>query len=189
MTHYFISRRISVLCLAIFALFFAGSAFAQTDATHGKDFYLTFFPNPTGTGEGLLKIRYVVPEGCRITAQYGNGAYLDNNKWYDAGVYTVDVNRSLCAQGFVSGTKSQKMLKVMADKDIGLFAINVIDGLLRRYHRAADHRPGARLYGSVAPTDIRPVGRRLLVHQRYRYGQAHYRHHPQAQRHAGGRKH
>ncbi|MDR0687177.1 MAG: IgGFc-binding protein, partial [Prevotellaceae bacterium] len=126
MTYYFISRRISGLCLAIFALFAAVGASAQTDATHGKEFYLTFFPNPTIHGEGSVKIRYVVPEDCRITAQYGDGNYLDNNKWYAAGVYTVDVTRSYCEQNFASGTISNRMLKVTATKDIGLFAINVI---------------------------------------------------------------
>jgi hypothetical protein len=127
MTRHFISRRISGLCLVMFALFAAGGASAQTDATHGKEFYLTFFPNPTSHGEGNVKIRYVVPKGCYITAQYGSGAYLDNQTWYDAGVYTVDVDRSLCGQGVVSGVRSEKMIKVTADEDIGLFAINVVE--------------------------------------------------------------
>ncbi|MDR0713918.1 MAG: T9SS type A sorting domain-containing protein [Bacteroidales bacterium] len=127
MKHHFIIYRMSALSLAMFFLFAVAPANAQTDATHGKEFYLTFFPNPTNNGEGNVKIRYVVPEGCSITAQYGDGTYLNNNTWYDAGVYTVDVTRSHCAQGFTNGTKSYKMIKVTSDKDIGLFAINVIN--------------------------------------------------------------
>jgi hypothetical protein len=115
----------SALCLVTFSLFAVMPVFAQTDATQGREFYLTFFPNPTATGEGIVKIRYVVPQGCYITAQYGDGTYLDNNKWYDAGVYTLDVERARCGQSFVSGRVSDKRIKVTATGDIGLFAINV----------------------------------------------------------------
>jgi hypothetical protein len=115
----------SAFCLVMFSFFAVMPAFAQTDATHGTEFYLTFFPNPTATGEGIVKIRYVVPEGCYITAQYGDGTYLDNSKWYDVGVYTLDVDRTRCEQGVASGTLSDKRIRVTATKDIGLFAINV----------------------------------------------------------------
>lgn len=95
---------------------------AQNSATEGTEFYVSFGPN---VNTPTAQIRYVVTETCQITAQYGDGTYLENAVVYTPGVYTKVVNMDKCfITSGVSGT-SNLSLKVTSTKKIGVFAINM----------------------------------------------------------------
>jgi hypothetical protein len=94
---------------------------AQSSATEGTDFYVTF-PNESGSYDNLSQISYVVTETCRITAQYGDGTYLDNDTTYTPGVYLRHLD---AAKSHITDTESgasDRMLHITATKNIGVYA-------------------------------------------------------------------
>jgi len=117
------------LLLTAYCLLFAATGYSQTSATEGTEFYVAFTNNylTAATHTGLAcQVRYVVTEGCYITAQYGDGTYLDNNVYYAPGVYTrnTDKTKSYYSQA-ASGTATQ-MIRITSTKNIGVFALNML---------------------------------------------------------------
>ncbi|MDR2809682.1 MAG: hypothetical protein LBB84_03885 [Tannerellaceae bacterium] len=100
------------------------SARAQDSATEGTDFYVTFTSN-NGSTTNICQIRYVVATTCRITAQYGDGTYLDNNVQYTPGVYTRDVDKSKCYTTSTTTGASRLMLHITSTQNIGVYALNM----------------------------------------------------------------
>lgn len=93
---------------------------AQNSATEGTEFYVSFGQNVTAP---VCQIRYIVTETCQITAQYGDGTYLENNVTYTPGVYTKSVDMNKC---YITGSGiSNLTLKVISTKKIGIFALNL----------------------------------------------------------------
>ena len=107
----------------------AATGYSQSNATEGTEFYVTFMNNngAAATNTGLAcQIRYVVTEACSITAQYGDGTYLENNAYYTPGVYTLDTDKTKSYyEANTSGT-STRMIKITSTKNIGVFALNML---------------------------------------------------------------
>ena len=103
--------------------------YAQNSATEGKEFYVNFTANNAnnaGSSGLVTQIRYVVSDTCYITAQYGDGTYLDNNVLYYPGTYTNNVDQNKCYTNASAGTTSNnKYIKVTSTKKIGLYALNM----------------------------------------------------------------
>ena len=96
---------------------------AQNSATEGKEFYFNLMDNQY---DPTLYVRYVVSQTCRITAQYGDGTYLDNNVQYTPGTYTKQVDKNKIYTASTSSVvTNNKYMKVTATEDIGLYAINL----------------------------------------------------------------
>jgi hypothetical protein len=112
----------ALICYISIAILFVPSARAQNSSTEGRDFYVTFTAN---TSTNACQIRYVVMTTCRITAQYGDGTYLDNDVLYTPGVYTkgVDVNKCRLGSGEQGGYN--KMLHITSTQNIGVYALNM----------------------------------------------------------------
>lgn len=103
---------------------------AQNSATEGKDFYISFTENHTydaNSTSSTCQIRYVVRTTCYITAQYGDGSYIDNNVLYVPGVYTkvIDKTKSQTDMTSAGSLESNKIIRITATENIGVFAINI----------------------------------------------------------------
>ncbi|MDR2389752.1 MAG: hypothetical protein LBD89_08215 [Tannerellaceae bacterium] len=100
------------------------SARAQNSATEGTDFYVTFTSNNNNT-DNVCQVRYVVANTCYITAQYGDGTYLDNHVQYTPGVYTRDTDKSKTYSDNMSTGASNRMLHITSTQNIGVYALNM----------------------------------------------------------------
>lgn len=98
------------------------SAYSQNSATEGVEFYLAFTYNQYAP---TCQIRYAVSETCRITAQYGDGTYIDNNVEYAPGIYTKTVDMSKCYIDRTTSVPTKLGIKVTSTRNIALFAINM----------------------------------------------------------------
>ena len=122
-----IKRILSIILLCVWV---GSSAYAQNNATEGKEFYLNFTQNSSyvaGTSGTTTQIRYVVSKTCYITVQYGDGTYLDNNVQYAPGTYTKDVDQFKCYTD-IPGTgtiSNNKYLKITSTENIGVYALNM----------------------------------------------------------------
>ena len=107
----------------------ASAGHAQSNATEGTEFYLTF-TNNNGQAPGSVglacQVRYVVTKACYITAQYGDGTYLDNNVYYPPGVYTKDTDKNKSYYNATASGASNKMIKITSTENIGVFALNML---------------------------------------------------------------
>ena len=115
--------------ILVFTLVFTGkvsSVFAQSSATEGKEFYLCFTTNDIDNVISVIQIRYVVSSDCYITAQYGDGTYLDSNVLYLPGTYTkpLDKNKAYI-DIFWDRPPNNKYLKVTSTEKIGVYGINM----------------------------------------------------------------
>jgi hypothetical protein len=101
-------------------------AHAQDHSTEGTDFYVTFTTNYLDNNDVTCQIRYVVSETCRITTQYGDGTYLDNDSTYQPGVYSRIVDKSKAYINGSAGGGSKKLLRITSNRDIGVYALNML---------------------------------------------------------------
>lgn len=114
----------------ILSLLVASGIKAQNSATEGKDFYISFTQNYQ-YGElnstSACQIRYVVTTSCYITAQYGDGTYIDNNVMYTPGVYTKVVDKTKCQTDLPTNGpfESNRIIRITSTENIGVFAINI----------------------------------------------------------------
>ncbi|MDR1645802.1 MAG: IgGFc-binding protein [Tannerellaceae bacterium] len=114
------------LLAAILLALTSVTAHAQNSATEGKDFYVSFLNNNGQNNANLIcQVRYVVTTTCRITAQYGDGTYLDNNVQYAPGVYTRSVDKTKCYITTTTSGESKLMLHITATQNIGVYALNM----------------------------------------------------------------
>lgn len=109
----FLSLIISVFTLGLYA---------QNSATVGKEFHVIFGRNYESSN--TCQIRYVVTETSRISLQYGDGTYLDNNVEYQPGIYTKNLDKTKCYTTVIQG-KNSYAIKITSTKDIGVFALNL----------------------------------------------------------------
>ena len=114
-----------ILCIAA-----ASFSYAQNSATEGKEFYLNFTSNynQAASNAGLsLIIRYVVSDTCYITAQYGDGTYLDNNALYLPGTYNRMVDKPKCyTQPMTMGMVTNNLfVKITSTQNIGVYGISM----------------------------------------------------------------
>ncbi|MDR0295685.1 MAG: IgGFc-binding protein, partial [Prevotellaceae bacterium] len=115
------------LFIALLLSLVVTTGYSQHNATEGTEFYVTFVNNNnlSASTPGLTcQIRYVVTEACTITAQYGDGSYLENNAVYAPGVYTLETDKSKSYYMGASGT-SDKMIKISSTKNISVFALSM----------------------------------------------------------------
>jgi len=121
-------KTISSMKKFFIALLFGLSAitgYSQGNATEGTEFYLTFTANYDDDMSIACQIRYVVTEACYITAEYGDGTYLENNVYYTPGVYTLDTDKSKSYNDLSASGTSTNMMKITSTKNIGVFALNM----------------------------------------------------------------
>ena len=136
MSHYNLKtmKHIFGIFVITLCLFSTNRLSAQASSTQGTEFYLTFTLNGTytPTNPGLAcQVRYVVTEGCYITAQYGDGTYLDDNVYYAPGVYTRDTDKNKSYYYSTGSGTSNKMMKITSTQNIGVYALNM-------YHATTD---------------------------------------------------
>ncbi|MBD8349922.1 FG-GAP-like repeat-containing protein, partial [Dysgonomonas sp. HGC4] len=129
MRQYKSNKIFKFLVLTIFCCF-PIVVYGQDSATDGQEFYISFTQNYDYTSASTsvkAQVRYVVKETCYITAQYGDGTYLDNNILYYPGVYTKDADKTKCYTDITGTTplESNRLIKITSTKNIGVFAINL----------------------------------------------------------------
>jgi hypothetical protein len=116
---------IVLLCTLIISTAFG----AVRNATEGKEFYLNFMQNGIKSITDVsLQVRYVVSEACYITAQFGDGTYLDDSVFYEPGTYTrniADKDKVYTATMTSGSVSSKKYMKITSTKRISVYGINM----------------------------------------------------------------
>jgi hypothetical protein len=113
----------TILTYITIALAYILPAQAQSNSTEGTEFYVTFTTNYTQSN--VCQIRYVVSETCQITAQYGDGTYLEQNQTYQPGVYTQQVDTTKAYIRDAAAGESNKMIHITSTRNIGVYAIGL----------------------------------------------------------------
>lgn len=113
--------------------------YAQSSATEGKEFYLSFGRNyeyDETPNSALCQVRFVVTQTTQVTAQYNDGTYIQykeggvvigpiNNYTFIPGIYTVEVDKTKCYIPTFSSGVSNLGIKITSTENIGVFALNL----------------------------------------------------------------